>query len=150
MNSSNNAIVSKAPFILIFLVIFLSACKTTSVNGPETEAELLKSGYKKVLRKDYTGAVLIYSKILDSNPANAEAFAYRGLCKFHLHDFQGSLQDFNYAIQNQSDYAEAYDLRGVVRAELGDREGACDDWKKAYELGLKDAFSLIKEFCWEE
>ncbi len=129
----------------IFLILF--SCKTVSENYSETEPQLLKKGYKKVLHKDYQDAITVYTKILETNSNNAEAFAYRGLCRFHLRDFEEAIKDFNSAILIQPDYAEAYDLRGVVRAETGDKDGACSDWKKAYELGMKDAFNLIKEFC---
>jgi len=132
------------------LVIALTACKTPGVGHSDTEYDLLKKGYKKVVMKDYKGAVQTYTQILDINPENAEALAYRGLCKYHLKDFDGAITDFNRAINVQPDYAEVYDLRGIVKGEIGDKEGACEDWKKSFELGFKDAFQLIKEFCWEE
>jgi len=136
--------------ILMSLLMVFASCKTASYDGAETEYDLLKKGYKRVVMKDYKGAVLIYTKILDFNPENAEALAYRGLCKYHLKDFEGAIIDFNRAILHQPDYAEVYDLRGIAKGELGDKEGACEDWKKSFELGFKGAFMLIKEFCWEE
>ncbi len=136
--------------ILLSFIMIFAGCKTASVDGPETEYDLLKKGYKRVVMKDYKAAVQIYTKVLDINPENVEAFAYRGLCKYHLKDFEGAIIDFNRAILYQPDYAEVYDLRGIAKGELGDKEGACDDWKKSFELGFKGAFELIKEFCWEE
>jgi tetratricopeptide (TPR) repeat protein len=139
--------------ILLFsyaILLSIASCKTASIEGNDTEYDLLKKGYRKVTMKEYKSAVQVYTRILEINPENPEALAYRGLCKYHLKDFEGALIDFNRAILQQPDYAEAYDLRGVVKGELGDKEGACSDWKKAFELGFNDAFQLIKEFCWEE
>lgn len=140
----------KISSLLIFLIVVIASCRTASIDGPETEYELLRKGYKKVTMKDYKGAVQVYSRILEFNPENTEAMAYRGLCKYHLKDYDGALIDFNKAILFQPDYAEVYDLRGIIKGELGDKDGACEDWKKSFELGFKGSFDLIKEFCWEE
>lgn len=140
----------RIPLLLLSLLMVFAQCKTAPIEGVETEYELLKKGYKRVVMKDYKSAVQIYTRIIDLNPENVEAYAYRGLCKYHLKDFEGAIIDFNKAIQFQPDYAEVYDLRGIARGELGDKEGACEDWKKSFELGFKGAFQLIKEFCWEE
>ena len=35
------------------------------------------------------------------NPDNAEAIAYRGLCKYHLKDFEGAIRDYNKALEMQ-------------------------------------------------
>jgi tetratricopeptide (TPR) repeat protein len=137
------------PMLIIFLAF--TACKQNSqITGAEDEYELLKIGYNRVAVKDYKGGIQIFTKILEINTENAEALAYRGLCKYHLKDFEGAIMDYNSALEIQPGYAEVYDLRGIAKGELGDKEGACDDWKKAFEFGLKDAFDLIKEFCWDE
>lgn len=150
MNISFGLKYLRLPLMLLSILLVLTQCKTAAVDGSETEYDLLKKGYKRVVVKDYKSAIQIYTKILDINPENAEAFAYRGLCKYHLKDFEGAIIDFNKAILYQPDYAEAYDLRGIAKGELGDTEGACEDWKKSFELGFKGSFQLIKEFCWEE
>ncbi len=140
----------KLSSLLLLLIVALTSCKSTAVDGPESEFDLLRKAYKKVTMKDYKSAVQVYTRILDYNPENTEALAYRGLCKYHLKDFDGALIDFNKAILLQPDYAEVYDLRGIIKGELGDKDGACEDWKKSFELGFKGSFELIREFCWEE
>lgn len=137
------------PVLMLMLVI--SSCKTSSsVTGAEDEYDLLKKGYNRLSVKDYKGGIQVFTKILEINPENPEAYAYRGLCKYYLKDFEGAIRDYDKAIEVQPGYAEVYDLRGIARGELGDKEGACEDWKKAFELGLKGAFDLVKEFCWDE
>jgi len=135
--------------ILTFLLVF-THCKNTQLTGNESEYDYLKKAYKHVVLKDYKGAIQIYTRVLDINPENVEAYVYRGMCKYHINDFQGSLIDYDKAIEIQPNYAEAYNLRGVSKGELGDKQGACDDWQKAFEYGFKNSFELIKEFCWED
>ncbi len=141
----------KLLFPLMILLIAMGICTTSSqLTGNEDEYELLKKGYNRISVKDYKGGIQIFTKVTEMNPDNAEAIAYRGLCKYHLKDFEGAIRDYNKALEMQPGYAEVYDLRGIAKGELGDKEGACADWKKAFELGLKGAFDLIKEFCWDE
>jgi len=141
----------KLLFPLMILLIAMGSCKSGGqLTGNEDEYELLKKGYNRISVKDYKGGIQIFTKITEMNPDNAEAVAYRGLCKYHLKDFEGAIRDYNRALEIQPGYAEVYDLRGIAKGELGDKEGACADWKKAFELGLKGAFDLIKEFCWDE
>ncbi len=136
--------------ILLFLGLMIS-CKTSSdIIGTESEYEMLKIGYNRLTVKDYKGAASIFTKITEFYPESPEAYAYRGLCKYHQKDFEGAIKDYDMALKIQPSYAEVYDLRGIAKGELGDKTGACEDWKKAFELGLKDAFDLLKEFCWDK
>lgn len=136
---------------LLMLMLVVVSCKTnSSITGTEDEYDLLKKGYNRLSVKDYKGGIQVFTKILEINPENPEAFAYRGLCKYYLKDFEGAIRDYDKALEVQPGYAEVYDLRGIARGELGDKEGACADWKKAFELGLKGSFDLVKEFCWDE
>lgn len=144
--------VSRIVFVpLMMLILLMISCNTTKqAVYPETEYELLKQAYKAFTKRDYLTAIQKYTHILDIYPESAEAYAFRGLCKYYLKDYEGAILDFDNALAYQPNYAEVYDLRGIARGELGDKDGACEDWKKAFELGFKPAFQLIKLFCWQE
>ena len=43
--------------------------------------------------------------------------------------------------------AEAYYNRGLVLIYVKDREKGCLDMSKAGELGIEDAYSVIKKYC---
>jgi hypothetical protein len=45
---------------------------------------------------------------------------------------------------------EAYYNRGLVHIYLQDREKGCLDMSKAGELGITDAYSVIKKYCSEK
>ncbi|MCX7697439.1 MAG: tetratricopeptide repeat protein [Bacteroidales bacterium] len=134
--------------ILLFAFLF-SQCRT--YKAPTDEAsELMKKAYQLLVKKQYQKSIYAFTELIQKYPEYAEAYAYRGLCKYFLKDYEGAINDYNKALEIQPNFAEVYDLRGIARGELGDSKGACEDWRRAFELGLKDAFALIKVFCWDE
>ena len=50
------------------------------------------------------------------------------------------------AIDINPNYAEAYNRRGLSKREIEDRKGAFEDYKKAEELGSKEAAELFKSY----
>ncbi len=143
--------------VLIFVfIVFISAnCqsqdkgKNEFADKTKTVEELLKSGDKKITARKYKEALEDFNKAIELDPYSADSYNYRGMVKYFLDDYKSALEDFDKAIALQPDYAEAYNLRGVVKGELNDDKGACEDWEKAFELGLKNAFILLKKFCQE-
>ncbi|MCZ7616475.1 MAG: hypothetical protein M5T52_23690 [Ignavibacteriaceae bacterium] len=51
------------------------------------------------------------------------------------------------SIEIQLSFAMAYYNRGITKFELGDKNGARLDWNKAFDLGMKEAYNLIKRHC---
>jgi tetratricopeptide (TPR) repeat protein len=56
-----------------------------------------------------------------------------------------SISLFDKIIQSDNAFGKAYLNRGLVRELTGDLQGACSDWKKAFELGIKEAEKYLKE-----
>lgn len=134
---------------ILLLALFSVQCRTYKAPTDDA-AELMKKAYQLLLKKQYQKSIYVFTELIQKYPEYAEAYAYRGLCKYFLKDYEGAILDYNNALEIQPNFAEVYDLRGIARGELGDSKGACEDWRRAFELGLKDAFSLIKVFCWDE
>jgi len=47
----------------------------------------------------------------------------------------------------KAEIAEAYYNRGLAKSDSGDISRGCKDWRRAGELGLEQAWELIKEYC---
>ena len=62
-------------------------------------------------------------------------------------DYLGAINDFSKAIELEPDFAEAYFNRGLTRIFLDDMEGGSLDLSKAGELGLTEAYNVIKRYC---
>jgi len=58
-----------------------------------------------------------------------------------------SINAYTKAIELYPYLAEAYYNRGLIQIYLKDKEKGCIDISTAGELGIKDAYSVIKKFC---
>jgi tetratricopeptide (TPR) repeat protein len=58
-----------------------------------------------------------------------------------------SIHAYSKAIELYPYLAEAYYNRGLIQIYLKDKEKGCIDVSTAGELGVKDAYSVIKKFC---
>jgi tetratricopeptide (TPR) repeat protein len=101
----------------------------------------------KIFLKDYVGAITDYNQAIELNSEDSFSYEGRGIAKYHLEDFRGSVIDFNQAILLNPKYANAYFKRGASHFKLGQKDKACIDFSKAGELGHKDAYYFIKEYC---
>ncbi|MCL2501718.1 MAG: tetratricopeptide repeat protein [Bacteroidales bacterium] len=58
-----------------------------------------------------------------------------------------SIRAYTRAIELYPYFAEAYYNRGLIQIYLKDREKGCIDISTSGELGVKDAYSVIKKYC---
>ncbi len=115
--------------------------------NPNSTATYYNRGTVEGKLKDYIGAIQDFNKAIELNHDFADAYNNRGRTKYFLKDYRDAIQDFNKAIELSPNFADAYIGRGIARIMLGDKTGACLDWSKAGELGLAQAYDLIKKDC---
>jgi len=107
-----------------------------------------KNGLEKYDMKDFAGALSDFSIAIEMLPDFAEAYYSRGLLYGkELHKYTKAIKDFTKAIKFNADFAEAYYNRGVTYKILDDIINSYADWKKAKELGYKEAEALIEKYC---
>ncbi len=90
--------------------------------------------------------LLDLSKGVKLSPQNAYLYYNRGCLYATRKDYTHADEDFSSAINADGHLAEAYYNRGVVRIESGRTEEGIADLSKAGELGLYNAYSLIKKY----
>ena len=61
-----------------------------------------------------------------------------------------SIENYTKAIELYPYMGDAYFNRGLVLIYLKDKEKGCIDLSRAGELGIQDAYGVIKKFCEEE
>jgi len=145
--------------------------KTIALNPNHAEAHYRK-GLSEDTLKDYKSAIEDYTKVIEAPDYIpnyvSEAYTGRGNCKYKLGDHKGAAEDYysvgvrreshtggyfyaieeyDKAIKSDPTYDLAYYNRANAKLNLGDKAGACLDWKKASELGNKDAAEAISENC---
>ena len=92
-------------------------------------------------------AIEIFSKLIVAQPEFPNAYYERGFCYGRMGLFPQAKADMNQSIAFQPEHGSSYFFRGRTYEALGDLEAACKDWKKALELGTKDAEPFIFEKC---
>jgi len=80
------------------------------------------------------------------------AFSYFNMANVNClaRNFEDAVEYYNKAIGKMPDMAEAYYNRGLTLIYLNKTSDACIDLGKAGELGLYNAYAVIKRYCNEE
>jgi len=97
----------------------------------------LESASKKVVLKNYPGAITDYTQAISLKPDYVAAYFNRGLAKFALNDNQGAIADYTKTINLKPNDAVAYSKRGIVYLMLNQRSKALADFMKAKDLGYR-------------
>lgn len=108
---------------------------TDNFSNNETDIEkLLEKGKDANADQKYEDAVFYFSKYLDVNSGNNEAYYYRGYARLKLKDYKLAINDFNQAIKKGSDDFEVYFYRGNAYYLSNDFQNALSDYTKAIGL----------------
>ncbi|HZV68875.1 MAG TPA: tetratricopeptide repeat protein [Saprospiraceae bacterium] len=92
-------------------------------------------------------AIETYSKLISLQPDFPNAYYERGFCYGRMGLFPQAKADMDASIKYQPSHGASYYFRGRAWEALGDPASACADWKKALELGTKDAEPFIQNKC---
>ena len=87
-----------------------------------------------------------YSKAIELSPDFAFAWFNRGNTYCVEKDYKNAIKDYTSAIAAKNSFAEAYFNRGLCYFFLNQKDKAIEDLSKAGELGIYQAYNLIKQF----
>jgi tetratricopeptide (TPR) repeat protein len=85
-------------------------------------------------------------RVVELAPDFSHAYFNRANTSAKLSDFKSAIVDYTKAIELNDRFAEAYFNRGLARIYTGNTEGGVADLSKAGELGMYQAYSVIKRF----
>ena len=96
---------------------------------------------------DYTSAIHDMTRAASINPAFP--FTYYNLGNLYClsNDLPEAIEQYSRAIDLYPGIGEAYYNRGLVLIYMKDKEKGCIDLSVAGELGIQDAYSVIKKYC---
>ena len=83
-----------------------------------------------------------FSIVIASEPVNARAFHWRGLCFLKKVDYVHAIADFSEAIRLYPEYASAYNNRGTSYAKTGDYRRALAD----FEIALRRQPAYVEAY----
>ncbi len=96
---------------------------------------------------DYLLILEDYNRTLSLLPDFFFGYFNRAYLYIRTKNYKMALDDLNKAIELEPEFAEAYYNRGLTRIFLDDTKGGAYDLSKAGELGLVEAYSIIKQYC---
>jgi len=96
---------------------------------------------------DFSEVIQDLTRVIELNPDMAFAWYNRGNIKNRMRDFEGALQDYTVAVGLEPDFAEAFYNRALTLIYLKNTKDACLDLSKAGELGVEEAYNVIKRYC---
>lgn len=94
----------------------------------------IEEGKQSFAAGDFVAAVEAFSRAIEVDPQNAEAYYQRGWARAHIGDVEGELADWSKAVELDPQRAAAYADRAAARVALGDVHGALADWLQAIHL----------------
>ena len=83
---------------------------------------------------------------LQRSPQNAYLYYNRGNLYAQRHDYQRAIDDYTRALQIDERLAEAWFNRGLAKIYAKKISEGIEDLSKAGELGLYQAYSVIKKY----
>ncbi|XP_021315477.1 tankyrase-2 isoform X1 [Sorghum bicolor] len=110
-------------------------------------ANLKFQGREAVKNKDYLGAVDIYTKAMNLDPADATLFANRSLCRLRMGDGRKALTDAVACKSMRPGWSKACYREGAARMVLKDYEKACGAFLDG--LKLEPGNAEIESALWE-
>ena len=81
---------------------------------------------------------------IKADPRNQYLHYDRGCMNAAMRKYEAAIADFTQAIDIDPFFAEAYYNRGIAYMDAGNSQAAIQDLSKAGELGIYDAYSIIK------
>lgn len=83
-------------------------------------------------------------KVIECDPQFVYAYFNRAFISAKLNNLDAAISDLDLAIQIYPNFAEAYYNRGLIRLRQGKTKSGIADLSKAGELGLVQAYSVLK------
>lgn len=88
-----------------------------------------------------------YNRVIELNPGMSFAYYNRGNIKNRMRDFDGAIKDYTIATALNPEFAEAFYNRALTLIYQKQNHEACFDLSKAGELGIPEAYNVIKRYC---
>ncbi len=115
-----------------------------SALSAQEKARLENEHHQRVRRVECELAMCDLDKVIELDPRFVYAYYNRAFISAKLNNLDAALQDLNEAIRIYPNFAEAYYNRGLIYLRQGKTKAGILDLSKAGELGLAQAYSVLK------
>jgi tetratricopeptide (TPR) repeat protein len=136
---------ANARYSLIRLIISLDSAQSQAMVGRNLPENTVQAGNTYQI---YDSVIADYSAAVRLDPGFGFGYYNRGIVYCRTHNFRDAEEDFSKAIVCIENFAEAYYNRGLVRILRNENLQGCEDLSRAGELGIPDAYRVIKRYCY--
>lgn len=116
-----------------------------SLNGDNSNS--LRTEVKREVQTDYSEVIEDLNVAIELNPQLGIAYYDRGNVKCMSRDFAGAIDDYTRSLEAGPELPQAYYNRGLTLIYLKDKEKGCYDISKAGEMGIEDAYAVLRKYC---
>jgi tetratricopeptide (TPR) repeat protein len=102
--------------------------------------------YSLIELKKFNEALPFVTKALEMDKTENYIWDTRGELYYNIGEYEKSINDMNEAIKIQKN-GNSYYYRGLSYLKIGNKSKACSDLSKAGEMGISNAYIIIKEKC---
>jgi tetratricopeptide (TPR) repeat protein len=127
------------PSAAIALLFCLNLLSARAADGPSP----MELGQKALADKAGDAAITEFSKLIESEPSNAEAYRQRAFAHMGAEKLDLALADLNKAIELAPAEAVSYRNRAMVLWNQGDHSRAMTDFNEAVRLDPSDAQTYV-------
>lgn len=120
----------------------LSSTPTKNFPGSDSKDSQRAYDHEQIIRD--------YATVIQQNPGFIYSYYNRGNILCIQRDFRAAIVDYSEAILRNPEFADAYFNRGLAYLSLGNVTNGITDLSKAGELGLLNAYSIIKRMTTRE
>ena len=97
-------------------------------------------------KPDYQQSLVTITEVLNKNRKNPYVWYNLGNIHLQMQEFDKAIEDYTKAIQYEKNLAEAYYNRALTLLYLNKKAQAIKDLSKAGELGIQEAYVVMKRF----
>lgn len=105
-----------------------------------------KINLNETIKPDYQQSLNTLTELSKKHKTNPFVWYNLGNVHLQMQEFHKAIDDYTIAIKYENNLAEAYYNRGLTLLFLGEKELANSDLSKAGELGIKEAYAVIKRY----
>ena len=117
------------------------------VGQGDMEVADLQEGIQRMRTYDYSEAIADMQAAVEILPDIPYIWFNLGNLRCLSSSMVEAIESYDQAIRLYPYMGDAYYNRGLVLIYLKDREKGCIDLSRAGELGVADAYSVIKKYC---
>jgi tetratricopeptide (TPR) repeat protein len=113
----------------------------TGFNAPPGEEAAMDQEF------DYGEVIRDYDRVIELDPGFQYAWYNRGYVKALNGNYWGAISDLTRAAELDPEFADAFYNKGLLLIYLNLKAVGCQDISMAGELGIEDAYAVLKRYC---